>query len=225
MCPWVYADLHGRPYRHQRAWLSPSWKVHLAAALSVEALAALGDWFARGLPAMVSRGADDDTGGVALSVTLPAARWYATVQLRVGRAAIARVAPPLPLAETLPSAPEAWRAPLDDLAHAAAGLGVPLSVVGTLAWQHLTAEPYVTPRSTVELLFRPGPRRQLDGVLALLRVREEWDGPPLAGEAVLGWNDAVAWRDLTRGRRRVLVRSAGNEAVVDVDRLLAGLRG
>jgi phosphoribosyl-dephospho-CoA transferase len=173
---------------------------------------------------MVFRAVDDDAGTVALSVTLPAARWYATLHFHVGRAAVARVDPPLPLAEAVPSAPPGWRAHLTDLDRAAAGMGVRLSVVGTLAWQHLAAEPYVTPRSTVELLFRPGTRRQLDGVLALLRVREAWDGPPLAGEAVLGWNDAVAWRDLAQGRRRVLVRSGANEAVVDVERLLAGLR-
>ena len=58
----------------------------------------------------------------------------------------------------------------------------------------------------------------------MLRVRENWDGPPLAGEAVLGWNDAVAWRDLARGRRRVLVQGPENESVVDVERLLSVLR-
>ena len=225
MCPWVNPHLHGRPARHQRAQLAPSWKAHLAAPLSREAVAALDDWFARGRPAMVCRGVDDDAGAVALSVTLPAARWYATLHFHVGRAGVARVDPPLPLSEVIGSAPPAWRAPLTDLDRAAASVGVPLSVVGTLAWQHLAAEPYVTPRSSVELLFRPGTRRQLEAILALLRDRETWDGPPLAGEVVLGWNDTVAWRDLAHGRRRVMVRSGANESVVDVERLLAGLRG
>ena len=174
---------------------------------------------------MVCRGAAGDAGAVALSVTLPAARWFATLHFRVGGAAVARVDPPLPLAEAVPSAPPGWRDPLTELDRAAASVGVPLSVVGTLAWQHLAAEPYITPRSTVELLFRPGTRGQLEAILGLLRAREAWDGPPLAGEAVLGWNDAVAWRDLAHGRRRVMVRSGANEAVVDVERVLAGLRG
>ncbi len=114
--------------------------------------------------------------------------------------------------------------PLADLDRDATAVGVPLSVVGALAWQHHTGLHYLTPRSPVELHFRPRTRRQLEGILAVLRVRDDWDGPPLAGEAVLGWNDAVAWRDLARGRRRVLVQGPDTESVVDVERLLGGLR-
>lgn len=208
--------------------MSPTWAVHLAAPLPAAALAALTDWFARGLPAMVCRGGPGDAGRVALEVTLPAARWFGAIRFTVGRTAIARLAPPLPLAEAIPSAPPGWRDSLLSLDGAAAGVGVPLSVTGTLAWQHLTGEPYLVngsvSHSPVELHFRPRTRRELEGILAILRVREDGDGPSLAGEVVLGWNDAVAWRDLARGRRRVLVRSAESEAVVDVERLLAGLR-
>jgi phosphoribosyl-dephospho-CoA transferase len=162
--------------------------------------------------------------GVPLCVTLPSARWNATIRFTVGRPAIARLAEPPPLREVLPGTPPEMRGPLADLDREAAAVGVPLSVVGALAWQHHTGLQYVTPRSSVELHFRPRTRRQLEGILTLLRVRDEWDGPPLSGEVVLGWNDAVAWRDLARGRRRVLVLGPENESVVDVERLLVGLR-
>lgn len=208
--------------------MSPSWAVHLAGPLPSAAHAALSDWFARGRPAMVSRGDPGDATAVALEVTLPAARWFGAIRFTVGHKGIARLAPPLPLGEAISSAPPAWRDSLVSLDGAAAGVGVPLSVTGTLAWQHLTGEPYLVNGSVsttpVELHFHPRTRRALDGILAILRVREDGDGPPLAGEVVLGWSDAVAWRDLALGRRRVLVRGAGNEAVVDVERLLAGLR-
>ena len=161
---------------------------------------------------------------MALSVTLPASRWLATIRFTVGRAAVARRAPPLRARRGHARAPPDWLAPLSDLDRAAAGVGVPLSVVGALAWQHVTGEPYVTPGSPVDLLFRPRTRQQLDGILSVLRVREDGEGPPLAGEVVLGWDAAVSWRDLAHGRRRILVRSAESEAVMDVDRLLAGLR-
>lgn len=218
------ADLPGRPSRHQQAWLTPSWATHLASPLSPEARAALGDWFARGHPAVVCRPERGAVAGVPLCVTLPVDRWNAAIRFSVGRAAIARLADPPPLREVVPSAPPGMRAPLAILDREAAAVGVPLSVVGALAWQHHTGLHYVTPRSAVELHFRPRTRRQLEGILAVLRLREEWDGPPLAGEAVLGWNDAVAWRDLARGRRRILVQGPESESVVDVDRLLAGLR-
>ncbi len=224
----VLAELHGRPVRHHCAWLSPSWAAHATSLPSAEARATLADWFARGHPAMICRRVPGDPAGdpagVPLSVTLPAARWLATIRFTVGRKGIARTAPPLSLTEAIAGAPPEWRAPLASLDRAAAGVKVPLSVVGTLAWQHLTGEPYLSPRSPVELLFRPRTREQLDAILAILRVREDGDGPPLAGEVVLGWHDTVAWRDLAGGRRRLLVRGSEREAVVDVDRLLAGLR-
>ena len=222
------ADLHARPARHDRVWLGPTWGQQASSIPSEEARAALVDWFARGRPAVVCRGdAGERTGNAAnvtLSVTLPAARWLAAIQFTVGRASIVRRAPPLPLAEAIPGAFPDWRAPLTDLDRLATSVGVPLSVVGALAWQHLTGEPYLTPRTAVELVFRPRTRPQLDGILAILRAREDRDDPALGGEAILGWDDAVAWRDLVRGRRRVMVRRAGDEVVMDVDRLLAGLR-
>jgi phosphoribosyl-dephospho-CoA transferase len=220
----VRAALHGRPTRHQRAWLSTSWAVHVVSPLSPEARATLVEWFARGRPAMVCRDDPGDANGVALSVTLPASRWLATLRFTVGRTAVARRAPPLTLAEAMLSGPPGWLAPLSDLERAAAAVGVPLSVTGALAWQHLTGERYVSPRSPVDLLFQPRTREQLERVLTLLRVREDGEGPPLTGEVFLGWDAAVAWRDLAHGRRRVLVRSAGSETVQDVERLLVGLR-
>ena len=224
----MLAEIHGRPVRHHRAWLSPSWAAHASSVLSAEARATLADWFSRGRPAMICRRLPGDPAGdpagVPLSVTLPAARWLATIRFTVGRKGIARTAPPLSLTEAIPGAPPEWRAPLASLDRAAAGVKVPLFVVGALAWQHLTGEPYLNSRSAVELLFRPRTRQQLDGILSILRVREDGDGPRLAGEVVLGWHDAVAWRDLALGRRRVLVRGAEHESVMDVERLLAGLR-
>jgi len=218
------AHLHSRPTRHQRAWLSPTWLVHLVSQLSPEARATLAHWFARGHPAVVCRDDPRDTTGMSLAVTLPASRWLATIRFTLGRAAVVRRAPPLPLAEAMLSAPPAWLAPLSELERAAAGVGVPLSVTGPLAWQHVTGEHYVSSRTPVDLLFRPRTRQELERVLAVLRVREDWEGPPLAGEVILGWDAAVAWRDLAHGRRRVLVRSAERESVMDVERLLAGLR-
>jgi phosphoribosyl-dephospho-CoA transferase len=97
-------------------------------------------------------------------------------------------------------------------------------VTGPLAWQHVTGEPYVTGRSSVDLLLRPRTRLQLETLIALLRAREDGEGPRLDGEVLLGWSDAVAWRDLASGRRRVLVKGIDRDAVVEVARLLSVLR-
>ena len=173
---------------------------------------------------MVRRRGPGDAPGPVLGVTLPASRWLASIRFSVGPGAITRVAAPVALAEVIPCAPPDWHRPLFDLDRAAADAGVPLSVTGPLAWQHLTGEPYVTDRSSVDLLFRPRTRQQLEQVIALLRVREDGDGPRLDGEVLLGWDAAVAWRALAAGRRRVVVKGIDREAVVDVARLLSVLR-
>jgi phosphoribosyl-dephospho-CoA transferase len=218
------ADFDGRLAQHTRAWLSPSWGVHLTSPLAPPARAALVDWFARGRPAMVRRRDPGDGPGVALCVTLPASRWLASIRFTTGRVAVARMAPPASLAEVIPGAPPGWHRSLLDLDRAATDAGVPLSVTGPLAWQHVTGEPYVSDRSSVDLLLRPRTRLQLEKVMALLRVREDGDGPRLDGEVHLGWDGAVSWRDLASGRRRVLVRGIEREAIVEVERLLSVLR-
>jgi phosphoribosyl-dephospho-CoA transferase len=220
----VRAEIHGRLVQHARAWLGPSWGVHLTSPLAPPARAALAEWFARGRPAMVRRRDAGDGPGVALCVTLPASRWLASIRFTTSRTAIARMALPPTLSEVIPGAPPSWHRSLLDLDRAATDAGVPLSVTGPLAWQHVTGEPYVSERSSVDLLLRPRTRAQLERMMALLRVREDGDGPRLDGEVHLGWDGAVSWRDLAMGRRRVLVKGIDREAIVEVERLLAGLR-
>jgi phosphoribosyl-dephospho-CoA transferase len=220
----VRADIHGRLAQHDWAWLGLSWQVHLTSPTAEQARAALADWFTQGRPAMVCRRGPGDAPGIALCVTLPAPRWLATIRFTVERGAIARTEPPVALLEVIHAAPASWHRALFDLNRAASDAGVPLSVTGLLAWQHVTGEPYVTDRSSVDLLLRPRTRLQLEQVIALLRVREDGEGPRLGGEVLLGWSDAVAWRDLASGRRRVLAKGMDREAVVDVERLLSVLR-
>jgi phosphoribosyl-dephospho-CoA transferase len=220
----VRADIHGRLAQHDWAWLGLSWQVHLTSPMAEQARAALADWFTQGRPAVVCRRGPGDGPGIALRVTLPTSRWLATIRFTVGRGAIARTEPPVPLVEVIHAAPPAWHRALFDLHRAASDAGVPLSVTGPLAWQHLTGEPYVTDRSSVDLLLRPRTRLQLEQAIALLRARADGEGPRLDGEVLLGWSDAVAWRDLANGRRRVLAKGMDREAVVDVERLLSVLR-
>jgi phosphoribosyl-dephospho-CoA transferase len=220
----VRSDIDRRLAQHTRAWLSPSWGAQLTSPLAPPARAALADWFARGRPAMVRRRDPGDGPGVALCVTLPASRWLASIRFTVARAVVARTALPATLSEVIPGAPPGWHRSLLDLDRAAREAGVPLSVTGPLAWQHFTGEPYVSERSSVDLLLRPRTRIQLEKVIGLLRVREDGEGPRLDGEVHLGWDGAVSWRDLAVGRRRVLVKGIDREAIVEVERLLSGLR-
>lgn len=191
--------------------------------LSPEACAALEAWFARDRPAEVARSTAGGEPGVALAVTLPASRWLARIELVVARDAVHRVDTPPLLSDALHAAPPAWVPPLAELDRVATAVGVPLSVTGTLAWQHHTGETYVTDSARVDLLFQPRTHEALVSILDVLRARDGWGGPRLGGEVVLGRDDHVSWVDLARGRRRVLVKGAGREDVADVAPLLASL--
>jgi phosphoribosyl-dephospho-CoA transferase len=209
--------------RHDLAWLGPRWRDALAAPLSPEDEATIAAWAARGRPAVVRRpdpGAP--AGAIALGVALPGPG--RKLGLLVSGAAIARRAGPLRLGDAAASAPAAWRSPLAALEAALAGLGVPIGVFGSLAWQHLVGEPYLRATSDVDLLLGPaGPAPLWAG----LEVVAAWDGRPvrLDGEVLLGRGRATAWRELARRPARLLVKSAGGVGLLPLSEALGPLAG
>ena len=128
--------------------------------------------------------------------------------------------PPLTLGEVVPSAPRAWRGALIRLEDAFRAIGLPLRVYGSLAWQHIARQAYVTERSDVDVLFRPESRGQLDRALAVLRDWERCSGLRADGEALLPDGSGVAWRELLQARSRVLVKCAGSVELREVTELL-----
>ncbi len=214
-------ELEALPSRHDRVWLRPGWPAHAVAPLPPDTADALAEWFARGRPAVASRRGPGIGDSVALGVTLPADRGRTRIGLAVGRGAVAQVARPLPLAEAIPSAPVAWRAPLARLDEAAAAAGVSLAVYGSLSWQHQTGERYLRPTSDVDLVARPRSRAQLVRILGLLADREGGPGPRLDGEIVFGRDRAVAWREMASGRPRVLVKSDDGVGLEEVAAVVA----
>jgi phosphoribosyl-dephospho-CoA transferase len=198
------------PRRHDRVWLGRGWEGALAAPLAPEARAAVAAWIEAGRPLVAARrdpGAPGAPAPVALGLARPPGVAPRRVAVAVAAAAVARIAPPLRLAEALRSAPGAWRAPLSALDDAARRSGLVLRVHGSLAWQHLSGERHVGPASDVDLLVVPRDGAALSRALALLRAREG-ELPRLDGEVILPGGDAVAWRELADGAERLLVKSA-----------------
>lgn len=177
----------------------------LRSPLAPAPLAALDAWVAAGR-ALVARRRDDGTSDACLALALPLAAGRARIGCVVDGRAIASIAPPLTLTETIGSAPLAWRAALADLQDAADRIDTTFHVYGSHAWQAITGEPCVRPDSDIDLAWTAASLDRVAGVLAMLAAWEARHALRADGELLLANGDAVAWRELTRPVDRVLVK-------------------
>ncbi len=213
------------PSRHDLAWLHPWWRKALRGPADPDALPAVEAWFARGLPAVVCRLEDPLDESVGLGIAFPARLGRARVGLRVAPGAVASLAPPLRLGAAVASAPAHWQGALAELDSDAERAGLSLGVYGSLAWQHLSGEPYVTGRSDVDLLVAPRDLAELARALGLLGARACREDPRLDGEVLLGGGRGVAWRELLSPGSRVLLKSGRAATLVSLREALGGLPG
>ena len=137
--------------------------------------------------------------------------------------AVIRTSAPLTLQTALVSAPPDWRPPLRDLVDAARHRGVTFHVYGSIAWQHLSGEPYVTPLSDVDLLWATGDAALLADVLSLLNAWQASTGLRADGELLLPGGAAVAWKELLTRSDKVLVKSASHVDMRAREEVLSGL--
>jgi phosphoribosyl-dephospho-CoA transferase len=200
----------------------PGARVELASTRDDGCLSAVSAWLARGLPLVGARGDPAQPALVALGLACPPGAPVRRIALQVPRNAIARVAPPPLLRDAARSAPAAWRDPLRALDAEARRAGLTLRVHGSLAWQHLSGDGFVTEGSDGDLLVRPRDLAALARALVLLTRRAA--GPPrLDGEVLLPGGRAVAWRELAGGAARVLVKSSDAVALEPRARVMAWL--
>lgn len=203
-------------HRHDWVWLDPRWRDRLAAPPQ-DGQDEIESWQARGLPFVVARSLPQDRdGAVRLGLSLTNRRRIGFVILQE---AIRRRAEPPLLSEAAAAAPRAWRANIARLAEAAAALGAPARVYGSLAWSLHSGDSYVTANSDVDLLFAPTELAQAEALLALLASLPEpprWDGEfALPG----GW--AAAWRELARRPPSVLLKGRRSLTLCGADDVFA----
>jgi phosphoribosyl-dephospho-CoA transferase len=193
--------------------------------LQPAAVPILAAWFAAGRPAVACRREPEAApDAVALGVALPLSRLRARIGFAVARRAVLRSAPPLRLSAVVESAPHPWREALAGIDRDAGALGMAVSVYGSLTWQHLSGEPYLDAGSDVDLLVQPRTRAQLEGALDLLRRWDGFGGLRVDGEVRIGAGRAVAWREMSLGRDRVLVKTDSSVGLQARSLLLACLR-
>lgn len=193
--------------RHDLVWLDRTrWRDALRSSLADTALAAVDAWFSNGRPAVARRQDAVSNEGLSLGIALPPIHAIRKIPLQVDPDVVRHATPPLPLAAVIPSAPPSWRAALARLAAGARALGVELRVYGSLSWQHVSGEPYVTPTSDVDLLWRVRDEATLEKMLEYLVQWERSSGLAADGELLLHDDTAVAWKELLRRPRQLLIK-------------------
>ncbi len=212
--------------RHTLVWVRPECREAVAVQIMDDAMrACVAAWLAADRPLVVSRqpyGCAADT--IATGLALPPAQGRHRIALAVAVNDIHGYAPPLRLSDAIAHAPVEWRTSLAELDFAAAKIELELRVFGSLAWQMLSGQSYLTPQSDIDLLWRPLSPVQLEQGVALLARWERASGLRADGEMLFGTNGAVSWREwltLKSGSdRRVLVKRACSAELVDACELM-----
>jgi phosphoribosyl-dephospho-CoA transferase len=194
------------PARHDLVWLSAAGAAGAVAALGGRERMLLRTWLDHGRPVIRARSrCSDPLGWLSLGLPLPPGQGKRRLALNVPRHGLLQWRPPPRLAEVVPSAWPAWRAPLAALDRRARSLGLTLRVFGSLAWQHLTGERYLTETSDLDLLWCPADQRQLAAGLRMLSDWERHSRLRADGEVLLP-GGAVAWRELAGAPAWVLIK-------------------
>lgn len=193
--------------RHDLVWLDGTrWRGALRSPLADTVLPTIDAWFSNGRPAVVRRHDGVATQTLSLGVALPSTCAVRKIPLQVDLDVVRHTTPPLSLTTVIPSAPSSWRAELARLAAGAHAVGVDLRVYGSLVWQHVSGEPYVTPTSDVDLLWRARDQAMLQNMLEHLAQWERTSGLAADGELLLHDDTAVAWKELLHRPRQLLIK-------------------
>jgi phosphoribosyl-dephospho-CoA transferase len=200
--------------RHDLAWLDPGWREALLLPIAPGDETTIEDWVERGRPAVICRrGQGTPAGSLSLGIALPGPG--RRLGLLVTTDAIARHTGPLRLRDVVASAPDAWQGPLAALDVALTAVGTPAGVFGSLAWQHLSGEPYLRATSDVDLLLSLLGPASLQSALDVLAAHDQAT-VRLDGEVLFPGGHAVAWRELAGRPARVLVKSVDGVALLPI---------
>ncbi|KVL49049.1 malonate decarboxylase holo-[acyl-carrier-protein] synthase [Burkholderia territorii] len=183
-------------------------------------------WAAHGWPLIVRRASPDEADArcVPLGLPLPPSAGKRRIALNVSADAVESVGPLPTLADVLVTAPDAWHATLRELDALGLRCGVQGRVFGSLAWQALTGERYVSASSDLDIVFPlPGAASLavlLDGLAAIdARAPMRIDG-----ELVRDDGAGVNWRELHARLPEVAVKTAIAVELMSVDAFIGGTR-
>lgn len=171
-------------------------------------------WFAADRPAVVGRRSSQTSSDhVRLGIPLPPSRGKLRIAVEVPYESIRQSRQPPTLHEVIDSVPQQWQSPLRQLAMEASEHKLQFQVYGSVAWQYLTGENYVTAQSDIDLLWSACSREDVSKGLEILLRWENSTGLKADGELLFSDGSAIAWRELLTASRKVLVKSRSSVAL------------
>jgi len=215
-------DICPQPWqRHDLLLIAPeAWRAGLRRSPALAELPFVQGWAERGWPVILRRHTEDeDQHLVPVGLPLPPGAGRHRVALLLPRDGILHVRRPPSLRAAVWAADPAWQSAMAALLQ----LGRPREplVVGSLLWQHITALPYLSLTSDLDLLWTVRKRRDIGPLLdGIARVQR--DAPMrIDGEVILPDGTAVNWRELwvaSQGRDETSVLGKSTAGVRLLDR-------
>lgn len=217
--------------RHDLVWLSAMAWSEIRARQPENLSALLRTWQVSEWPLEVRRrDVDADEDRVCISITPPpSSQPLSKIASCVRQVHILEHQSALALSSVVETAPECWREQLRNLIRDALQQQIKFRVYGSLAWQYLTGQPYMSEQTAIEILFIPRTTEQLIAGMRLLTHHAKT--MPLAGEMTFPSGHAVAWKEWTyfpsettpSDDIRVLVKHVEQVRVMSQRALLASL--
>lgn len=206
--------------RHTMVKPSPrAWAALIAQRPDLANEPLVAGWADAGYPLVVRRPlCSDDPRKVPLGLPLPPAQGKHRIAVTLDPDDILRVDPPPLLSAAAVSAPACWRRCIDQMIR----LDPTARVFGSLAWQYLTALPYLSAASDLDLLWYLPPGGDVDTLLEGITAIAEIALMRIDGE-IHSKAGAVQWRELRDGgAESVLVKGPRDVRVVSRAELFAG---
>jgi phosphoribosyl-dephospho-CoA transferase len=176
-------------------------------------------WVDTGYPLIVRRPlCSDDPRKVPLGLPLPLAQGKRRIAVSLDPDDILRADPPPLLSAAAILAPACWCPGIDQLVH----LDPTARVFGSLAWQYLTALPYLSAASDLDLLWYMPPGGDVDTLLEGITAIAETAMIRIDGE-VYNAAGAVQWRELwDAGTGGIIVKGLRDVRAVSRADIFAG---
>jgi len=194
------------PVRHDLVWLTTAGAEAATAVLPPADQTLVRHWLALRRPLIRTRlRPADPAGWLPLGLSLPPSQGKRRLALCVPPEGVDRISAPPRLAAVIDSAPSDWQGWLTRLEQDALSVHIVLRVFGSLAWQYLTGEIYLSEGSDIDLLWSAKDPIQLRTGLDLLQSWERLSGLRADGEVLLP-TGAIAWRELANTPAQVLVK-------------------
>jgi malonate decarboxylase holo-[acyl-carrier-protein] synthase len=179
--------------RHSMVKLSAAgWTAVMAQHPELAQHPLIADWARVGHPLIVRRPACDDPAGmIPLGLPFPPSHGKRRLAVALAAGEIVEDAPPPLLADAAAEAPLHWHETIDRLVR----LCPETRTFGSLAWQHLTALPYLSDGSDLDLLW-PLPSAGKASTLASAIAEIARHAPMKLDGEIVGATGGVQWREL-----------------------------